>query len=324
MKILMMINDQAYKVALSRVITTHKKEINIIYGRNNSIIKEDYDMILTDGDYKKDDSFKDMDLRHKVIYLVREISEDNTTKFQESEMEASEEYKRIFKYKGARYIISDIMWFYYMINNISTVKKGSGVIVSVFSDDGVNECTKYIRKLGADMVSEGMNKVLIIPLKYINLTDNKEVDMEHSFKRFMYYICAKKNIEPESFFFNDIHGIYRMKNNEIINPIANLKPSDFDRFIDVLINNAFDVIIFDIGNCLNGNNLNLIKISDYRIIVYERKNFRLIKELKEKCRLDDKEIINMVENGGDIITTYDTKRIIESVMKRAIIYDKKF
>jgi len=317
MRILIFLKDENYCKALCRKITGSREEIILLVKVDNFKEEEQFDVAITDYEfYEFSNKFKLKNF-DKWVFLVKNIEEDNVN-------DCKTDINKLFKYKGFRYLITDLMWFYYRYNEITEVHKGNGVMVTVFSDDNVKQCGKYAKKIGDRLSSGTKNKVLIVPLKYIDLESKEELNFNYSFKRFMYYVNTNKAIEPESFFFNDIHGIYRIKNNEIFNPLIDIRPDDFEHFLDVLINNIFDVIIFDIGNCLNKNNLNLIKISDFRIIIYERKNLRLIKNLKNKCKLGDEEIIEKIESGDETVKTYDTNKIIEKIMKKAIYYDKKF
>ncbi|NLY82074.1 MAG: hypothetical protein GX078_04790 [Clostridiales bacterium] len=311
MRLLMLIRDNAYCNALAKGIALSSKEIKItiIPFCNDKIDISEYNIVLTDGDvtiFTKEFSKEEM---KKFVFLVNYLKEDTIYKY-ENCVDEFPNYNFIFKYKEIRFFISDILWYYYQVTSEYNCHPIKGTMISFFSDKNVLNCSLYSKMLGKTLLDKEEKNILIFPLTYINSDIIMDDTVETNFKRLMYNINLNRKFPLEPYFYMDMYGLYHFRSKETLNPIPELFMKEFNGLIGYIMRNMFDVIIFDIGSNYNSNNLNVIKMSDKRIIVCEDKNSLLIDLIIKKCDLDEMHNINRIVSPRESkIADYNDEQI---------------
>ncbi|MBK5253638.1 MAG: hypothetical protein JJE03_04110 [Peptostreptococcaceae bacterium] len=293
MKLLMLIKDKAYCNALAKGIALSSKEIKITIKpfMTNKIDINEYHVVLTDGDvtvFTKEFSKVEM---KKFVFLVNFLKEDTIYKY-ENCIDEFPNYNFIFKYKELRFFISDILWYYYQVTSEYNCHPIKGTMISFFSDKNVINCSTYSKMFGKTLLDKYEKKILLFPLTYINSDIIKDDTVETNFKKLIYNINLKRKFPLEPYFYMDVYGLYHFRSKEVLNPIPELFMKEFNGLIGYIMKNMFDVIIFDIGSNYNNNNLNVIRMSDKRVMVCEEKNSLLIDYIRKKCDLDEMNNVN--------------------------------
>lgn len=176
---------------------------------------------------------------------------------------------QVFKFQGFDDLISKIKicsHVYYGTGNIRIVKSHK---VGFIFDQGVYY-SDFVEQFAKQAVYRSGINVLILPLQFINMTCCGTPSLQDDtsiFKKLIYYINKSEDIPIDSFFYKDYLGCYHFKSSLVLNPIAAMDDTSFDKLIKYIITHYFDLICFDISCCLNKRNIDLLHEMDKVIVL---------------------------------------------------------
>ena len=256
MRLGILIRDEDYRDALIKRLSSYDNDLFVnIIGKSKGDAADC--LILTDIRPEEFDKEVLSKISARTVFLSTSPEPAETD---------DEAFRRVFKYGSVGTLLSELMLAYNEWRGNVSIRNYSGRIISVCSESDSFSADKA-GALARQIIYRQGGRVLVMSLGYINDHGRNEDDRVNRFARLMYAIRTGRESASDSFTYTDSYGVSCLMLPCGINPVAYLGEDELKGVIRAL-SGRFDTLILDIGTCLRGENLAVMKESD-SIVCFE-------------------------------------------------------